>query len=167
MGRRVAAGERRIIRSDQRKYMKDLADSGGGATPAGYAYTHWPMAHDLVCWRCGASLAALSLPLRRLEECPSCRAELHVCRMCVAYDPRVARKCTEDDAEEVKAKEQANFCDYFRPRRGAFDSSLAAAERHAKDELAALFGRQGPNGASAEPTGAAEALFDPHRKTSR
>ena len=26
------------------------------------------MAHDLVCWKCGASLAALSLPLRRLEE---------------------------------------------------------------------------------------------------
>ena len=36
------------------------------------------MAHDLVCWKCGASLAALTLPLRRLEECPACHAELHV-----------------------------------------------------------------------------------------
>src|SRR2546430_2956641 len=26
------------------------------------------MAHDLVCWKCGAALAELSLPLRRSEE---------------------------------------------------------------------------------------------------
>jgi ribosomal protein L40E len=98
------------------------------------------MAHDLVCWRCGGSLAALALPLRRLEECPACRAELHVCRMCRAYDPHMAKKCREDDAEEVKGKETANFCDYFRPRPGAFDTALAAAEERARNQLAGLFG---------------------------
>ena len=51
------------------------------------------MAHDLVCWKCGASLAALSLPLRRLEECPACRAELHVCRMCRLLDPQAYQQC--------------------------------------------------------------------------
>ncbi len=84
--------------------------------------------------------------------------------MCVAYDPRVTKKCTEDDAEEVKAKEQANFCDFYRPRRGAFDVSLAAAERKAKDELAALFGTSDAGG---EGNAASRALFDPHRKRSR
>ncbi|TLZ22410.1 MAG: hypothetical protein E6K29_19320 [Gammaproteobacteria bacterium] len=49
------------------------------------------MAHDLVCWKCGAALAELSLPLRRLDECPRCHAELHVCRMCVDYDTSVAK----------------------------------------------------------------------------
>jgi hypothetical protein len=98
------------------------------------------MSHDLVCWRCGAALAALSLPLRRLDECPACRAELHVCRLCRSYDPRVQRKCREDDAEEVKHKDQANFCDYFRPRPGAFDAALAAAEAAAHSQLAGLFG---------------------------
>ncbi len=34
------------------------------------------MAHDLICWKCGVSLAELSLPLRRLDECPKCRSEL-------------------------------------------------------------------------------------------
>jgi hypothetical protein len=97
------------------------------------------MTHDLVCWRCGASLAALSLPLRRLDECPMCRAELHVCRMCRSYDPRVAKKCREDDAEEVRGKEQANFCDYFRPRPEAFDPALGEAERKARDQLSGLF----------------------------
>lgn len=98
------------------------------------------MSQELVCWRCGNSLAMLSLPLRRLEECPACRAELHVCRMCCSYDSRVVRKCREDDAEEVKNKDQANFCDYFRPRPGAFDAALAAAEQQARDRLAGLFG---------------------------
>jgi hypothetical protein len=44
------------------------------------------MANEIVCWRCGASLAALALPLRRAEECPGCRSQLHVCKLCVHYD---------------------------------------------------------------------------------
>ena len=114
------------------------------------------MPEEFICWRCGASLVALSLPLRRLEECAACRAELHVCRMCVSYDPRVAKKCREDDAEEVKEKEQANFCDYFRPRSGAFDSAQAVAEQKARLELAALFGGSSGKSATDEPKNAAE-----------
>lgn len=123
------------------------------------------MAHELVCWRCGAALAALSLPLRRLDECPGCRAELHVCRMCVAWDPGVAKKCREDDAEEVKAKEQANFCDYFRPRPAAFDSALAAAGQRARSQLDALFGTPRPGEVpDGRGPAAAESLFGPPRK---
>jgi len=138
------------------------------------------MAHDLVCWRCGVSLAALTLPLRRLEECPACRAELHVCRMCVAWDPRIPKRCREEATEEVRNKEQANFCDYFRPRPAAFDAALAAAEATALGQLDSLFGAgpakrpepvEAPAGTAAggEEGGrsAAEALFraGPARKT--
>lgn len=98
------------------------------------------MSTDLVCWRCGASLAALTLPLRRAEECPACRSDLHVCRLCRHYDRTRPKQCREDDAEEVRDKERANFCDYFKPRAGAFDAAGAAAEQQAKDTLAALFG---------------------------
>ena len=62
------------------------------------------MGHGLTCWKCGASLEALTLPLRRLEECKACRSELHVCRMCVEYDTRVAKHCREPTAEEVRDK---------------------------------------------------------------
>jgi hypothetical protein len=103
------------------------------------------MAHDLVCWRCGVSLAALALPLRRAEECPSCRADLHVCKLCQRYDRRLPKQCREDDAEEVRDKERANFCDYFKPRPGAFDAAGAAAEQQARDSLAALFGPKPDN----------------------
>ncbi len=63
--------------------------------------------------------------------------------MCQSYDPRLTKKCREDDAEEVKAKETANFCDYFRPRPGAFDAELAATEQKARDQFANLFGPRG------------------------
>jgi len=78
------------------------------------------MAHGLSCWKCGASLEALSLPLRRLDECKACHSELHVCRMCVEYDTRVAKHCREPTAEEVRDKTQANFCDHFKPKVGAY-----------------------------------------------
>lgn len=92
----------------------------------------------LVCWRCGASLAALTLPLRRLEECPECTAELHVCRLCQFYDTTVAKHCQEPIADEVKDKTRANFCDYFTPRPGAF-APQAAATGEARARLEALF----------------------------
>jgi hypothetical protein len=99
------------------------------------------MAHDLVCWKCGASLAAFSLPLRRLDECAKCKAEQHVCRMCVEYDTRIAKHCREPTAEEVRDKTAANFCDHFKPRSGAYTPPNTAEVDKAKAELAKLFGK--------------------------
>ena len=99
------------------------------------------MAHDLVCWKCGGSLAALTLPLRRLDVCPACRSELHVCRMCVDHDTRVAKHCREPTAEEVRDKERANFCDHFKPRPGAHQPRDTAAIDAARAELDRLFGK--------------------------
>lgn len=98
------------------------------------------MSHDLVCWKCGAALAALSLPLSRRDECARCRAELHVCRMCADYDMRVAKHCREPTAEEVNNKESANFCDFFQPRAGAWVPKDRSAADRARDELEKLFG---------------------------
>jgi hypothetical protein len=99
------------------------------------------MAHDLVCWKCGASLASLSLPLSRLDECRQCRAELHVCRMCIEYDTSKAKHCREPTAEEVPDKTRANFCDFFKPRAGAYVAPNTAAINEAQAALAKLFGK--------------------------
>ena len=109
----------------------------------------------LVCWKCGASLADLTLPLRRLEECRQCHAELHVCKMCEWYSISVAKHCREPVAEEVKDKERANFCDYFKPRLGAYVPADVAASSKARTDLDALFG--GSKGATPEPTAAERA----------
>jgi len=100
------------------------------------------MAHGLVCWKCGAGLEALSLPLSRRDECARCRAELHVCRMCAEYDVAVAKHCREPTAEEVRDKQGANFCDFFRPRPGAFSPPDQTAVDSARAELERLFGKR-------------------------
>jgi hypothetical protein len=100
------------------------------------------MAHNLVCWKCGADLSALSLPLSRRDECARCRAELHVCRLCIEYDTSVAKQCREPTAEEVSNKIAANFCDFFVPRPGAYVASDTSAAERARLELEKLFGRK-------------------------
>ncbi|MDY6948884.1 MAG: hypothetical protein SXG53_24580, partial [Pseudomonadota bacterium] len=94
----------------------------------------------LVCWKCGHSLADLTLPLLRLEECRHCHAELHVCKLCEWYSLAVAKHCREPIAEEVKDKERANFCDYFKARADAYSSKGIDAASKAQAELDALFG---------------------------
>lgn len=98
------------------------------------------MTEPLACYRCGASLVALSLPLSRLDLCPSCNAELHCCRMCTHYAPRLTRGCDEDDAPEVRDRETANFCDYFTPNPRAYAPAAEEAEAAARARLASLFG---------------------------
>jgi hypothetical protein len=41
-------------------------------------------------------------------------------------------------------KENANFCDFFSPRAGAFERKTASRSGSARDELDALFGKEGP-----------------------
>ncbi|MDD3530439.1 MAG: hypothetical protein PHS77_11235 [Gallionellaceae bacterium] len=109
------------------------------------------------CWRCGANLKVVPVPYGRRAECPACRAELHVCRMCRHYAPGKARQCMEPMAEEVKDKTRANFCDWFQPVRPA-----TAAMPAGRGELDALFG-----GADAPAAGdtrqVLEDLFKPPR----
>ena len=98
------------------------------------------MAHNILCYRCGASLAALSLPLSRQDECPGCGNHLHVCKMCVYFDARVPRQCREDGADEVRDKDRLNFCDWFKPSESAFDAGRKDEEDAARAALEALFG---------------------------
>lgn len=103
----------------------------------------------LVCWKCGASLGDIPLPLGRLAECLDCHAEQHVCRACEYYDARVAKQCREPIAEEVQDKSRANYCDYFQLRPDAYYPHDDSEQRAARAQLDALFGGSSP---AAEPT---------------
>jgi hypothetical protein len=115
----------------------------------------------LLCWRCGKDIAELSLPLSRLDECPACHVHLHVCRMCEFYAPAVTKACREDGADEVREKQRANFCDWFRPSESAFDADLAAESRRAAAKLTALFGepKDDPSSDPGDPFASAAKLF--------
>ena len=100
------------------------------------------MAHDLACWKCGQSLAMLTLPFGRSDRCKGCGADLHACKLCALYDPRAYQQCREPTVEEVRDKERANFCDHYKPVAGAFKggAALGAADA-ARSELEKLFGK--------------------------
>lgn len=97
------------------------------------------MPDPAVCWKCGASLAQLSLPLLRHDCCATCGADLHVCKLCRFYDVIVAKQCREPIAELVRDKERANYCDYFQIKANAFIATHDASAK-ARAELDALFG---------------------------
>lgn len=118
------------------------------------------MSHDIVCFRCGASLKSLSLPLSRRDECPDCSAHLHVCRMCRHFDSAAVRQCLEDDAEDVSDKERVNFCEWFVAGENAFDAAAKAEADRAKQSLDALFGDADASGESPDASlSEAEKLF--------
>lgn len=105
------------------------------------------MSHSLRCYRCGAALDSLPLPLSRRDGCPECAADLHVCKMCMYFSASAPRQCLEDGAEDVKEKERPNFCDWFKPSDTAYDPAAHAKAAQAQSELDALFG----NGGSPDP----------------
>ena len=96
------------------------------------------MPESTTCWKCGGPLQELLLPLARHEECPHCRAQLHVCRMCVYFDTTAPQQCREPVADNVSDKQRANFCGYFQinPQAYTGPSDQAADSR----TLDALFG---------------------------
>lgn len=97
------------------------------------------MADRLVCWNCGTSLDDIPRPISRHANCPKCFEVLHCCRMCRHYEPDKRPYCDHDRAEPPVEKENANFCDYFKPVN-RFDSAGVSRSDSAKSDLDALFG---------------------------
>lgn len=98
----------------------------------------------LVCWRCGADLNTITQPFERLAQCRQCGADLHVCRLCKFYNPRLSDKCDHEMAEPAREVDVANFCHYFRPRSGAHNPEEKQRADSAMDQLKSLFGEDTP-----------------------
>ena len=80
--------------------------------------------------------------------------------MCRFFDPTISEQCREDDAEHVRDKETANFCDWFKPASGVFDAERKRAADAANAQLDALFGGgDADTVAPDEQQSAADALF--------
>jgi hypothetical protein len=90
---------------------------------------------QVVCFSCNKELK-FSDSIGRREECPFCRADVHVCKNCDFYDVKVYNECREPQAEVVREKDRANYCDYFTPRKGgAGVQDKAAALKAAAEAL--------------------------------
>lgn len=120
------------------------------------------MANSALCWKCGASLAQLTLPLSRLDACKQCGSEVHVCKQCQFYDVNVAKHCRETVAEEVRDKQRANFCDYFVLNDQAYKPQPAATS--SINALKELFGGSASSTTGGSSDHARKALDDLFKK---
>jgi len=94
-----------------------------------------------LCWKCGKQIQyASGSRVGNRDTCPKCDADLHTCRNCQLYDPGKHNQCTETQAEWVRDKEAANYCDYFHPNLILMARREPAAHAdNAKKEFDSLF----------------------------
>ncbi|MEZ0392022.1 MAG: hypothetical protein ACAH59_07405 [Pseudobdellovibrionaceae bacterium] len=95
------------------------------------------MAIKLACFSCQKELSFSDVKIGFREECPHCRADVHVCKNCHFYDPKAYNECREPSADVVREKDRANFCEYFTPGTGGASAKDSAAALRAAAE--ALF----------------------------
>ena len=97
------------------------------------------MADVLICFKCGKPYD-LSARIGRRDTCPECDADLHCCLNCRHYNRSAHNECNEPQAEWVRDKDRANFCDYFEPRRGGHPGiGNSAAPNDARTRFEDLF----------------------------
>jgi hypothetical protein len=90
----------------------------------------------LKCFSCGKEISA-ALGISRRDECVFCHSDVHVCKNCQFYDSSVYNECRESQAEVVREKDRANFCDFFQAGSSNSLGKSSAAELLASAE--ALF----------------------------
>lgn len=106
---------------------------------------------DLVCWACGHVLLDLPLPVGRLNACPACKKDLHVCKMCKSYQPRLANACEAVVDDSPQDKTRANFCEWFEVKLSAHQVQQRNVAQQAA--LAELFGLQAVDTKAVNPFG--------------
>lgn len=92
------------------------------------------------CWKCGQVIElATGGRVGRRETCPKCDADLHACRNCRFFDPGKHNQCAETQAEWVRDKEAANYCDYFSPNPNLSAVRPSSTSEDAKKKFDSLF----------------------------
>jgi hypothetical protein len=92
------------------------------------------------CARCGKEIVLSGV--MRGSICPHCRAYLHSCVNCKFYSPGRHNDCSEPQAETVRDKRTANFCDFFVFRDSASHNIGQAQKKKddARKRFDSLFG---------------------------
>lgn len=93
-----------------------------------------------ICATCGKQLdLGLGALVGLRDDCPFCRAPLHACGNCIAYDASMRYGCRELQAEPPRSKDDANVCEFFTYRRGEGAPKDESPKASALAALEALF----------------------------
>jgi hypothetical protein len=85
------------------------------------------------CFKCGTTIDLEKVSRR--DECARCGTDLRVCLNCSFYAESKANACIEPQAEPVKEKDRANYCDFFRFKETQQKKSGKAEAKQAWGEL--------------------------------
>ena len=88
------------------------------------------------CFKCGTAIELEKVSRR--DECPKCGSDLRICLNCAFYAESKSNACEEPQAEIVKEKDRANYCDFFRFKETAARGS-AAPQKSGKAEAEKLW----------------------------
>ena len=92
----------------------------------------------MVCHNCGREIRVVGKVLRT-DECPHCDADVHCCKNCRHFDPGKNNQCSEPQAEYVREKDRANFCDYFEPNNRVPLTSRGGPQTSNRDDVRKAF----------------------------
>jgi hypothetical protein len=92
----------------------------------------------MVCHNCGREIKVVGKVLRT-DECPHCDADVHCCKNCRHFDPGKNNQCSESQAEYVREKDRANFCDYFEPNNRVPLTSRGGSQSSNRDDVRKAF----------------------------
>ena len=91
----------------------------------------------MYCWKCKNEIEIVE-KIGRSEMCPKCSSHLHCCFNCKFYDKLTYHECREPQAEWVKEKDSANFCDYFSPTKDKKENAKTLSKEEAEKRLREL-----------------------------
>lgn len=86
------------------------------------------------CYKCEFEIV-MDRKVFRQDTCPRCDSYLRCCLNCRFYDKVAYHECRESQADLVRDKEIANFCDYFEPRVEKKQDAAAELSRKKLEEL--------------------------------
>lgn len=82
---------------------------------------------EILCFKCQTKQPVLGQVGFR-DECFKCHSDLHSCKNCEHHDLQAYNECRETQADVVREKDRANFCDYFRPSAKSGQGGVAQSD---------------------------------------
>ena len=91
----------------------------------------------MVCYFCGQKLDMGDV-VGRHEICPQCHRDVRCCLNCSFHDPGAHNQCREPQSEDVRERDQSNFCEFFvlsKDKKGVVSENEAQKAREELDRL--------------------------------
>jgi DNA-directed RNA polymerase subunit RPC12/RpoP len=84
-------------------------------------------------------IVKVGIKVGRLDTCPHCSADMHVCKNCRFYDPSLHNQCRIPEADFIRERDVANFCHHFDILDRDAPPEVDTSEAKARAKLAEVF----------------------------